>query len=166
MLKPPQSTTSKPIGAYNLFELMNLMQMPDEQKDQYLLDANTLIWQGFLLEKLPGMITRDQYADLQNQLNAGKTFDDVMDWLLQLAPNFTYLLAEFASESKEKLIQRHFSSEIEHMTKLLSEELAVEHKHKLEVQLSTYKTALRLSLQQKWADIIELWNDASKQSAS
>ena len=71
-------------------------------------------------------------------------------------------LAEYASESKEKLIQRHFSSEIEHMNELLSEEITMENKHKLEVQLSTYKTALRLALQQKWADIIELWKDLAK----
>ncbi len=157
MIKPPQIAVTSSIGEYDLFELMNLSKMPQSQKDTYLLDANALIWQGFLMEKLPHLLTQQQYQQLQQQLNDGKTLEEILAWLLELVPNFTYLLAEFTRDAKATLVEKQFQSEILSLEKMLSTELTEQNYQKIKISLSNYKTALRLAVQQEWRQIIELW---------
>lgn len=131
----------KEIDFYDIFELMGLSKMSDENKNNMLYDMNLIVWNEFLFTRIEKLLTEEQLNMLKKMIDDNKEISEVITFITSIVPNFNNLLSEYTREHKIKFIKQHFSLRIEDLNKSLDLTENKEEIDKINLRIKNYKQA-------------------------
>ncbi len=146
------------IDNYDIIDLMGLSELNEDQRVIMLTEMNTLIWDSFLSERLRYLLTSEQIEQVKHRIEEGSGVEDVLKAILEYAPNFNNLLAEFTRTAKIEMITKHHADEIkenDRLMELTKEETSKTHLHK---QREKHIKALEFIRREEWDKVLETFH--------
>lgn len=148
--EPPAKpeTDSEELKAQNIFEMLGLEKISDEEKNQFLDDLESMIWDDFVAHDLELLLTSEEYAGAreilgkQNQ-NETQQKEDLIAYLEKLIPDLDEVLYDKALELKSEM---------------MGERLAKMKENADAVVLAKIKEAESLISQNRWKSAVSLLN--------
>ncbi len=130
----------------NIFDMLGLDQISDEEKNQFLDELEQLIWNDFVEKDLPLLLTSAEHeeakkiiADPQKQGDAGK--EALLNYLSSLIPDLEDILYQKALELKAEM----FSERVKRMNTDVDEAMSAKLKEvESLVAQNRYKSAVKL----------------------
>jgi len=102
------------LKAQNIFEMLGLMSIADSEKDQFLDELETVIWDDFVMHDLELVLTSEEYAgalkilDAEDQKNNEKK-ENLIVYLEKILPNLDEILYDKALELKSEMMAERLS---------------------------------------------------------
>jgi len=142
---------SEELKAQNIFEMLGLMNIRDEEKNQFLDDLESMIWDDFVAHDLELLLTSEEYAgareilDKKDQDEAQRK-ENLIAYLEKLVPDLDEVLYDKALELKSEMMG-------ERLVKMKdSTDLTI---------LAKIKEAEALISQNRWKSAVSLLNQLS-----
>lgn len=142
---------SEELKSQNIFEMLGLMNISDSEKNQFLDELETMIWDDFIFHDLELLLTSEEYAEARDILdNKDKKEDEKKEALIiyleKLIPDLDEVLYEKALELKSEM---------------MGERLAKMKEGVDETVLAKVKEAESLISQNRWRSAASLLNQLS-----
>ncbi|HPS40405.1 MAG TPA: hypothetical protein PLQ50_00150 [Candidatus Woesebacteria bacterium] len=102
------------LKAQNIFEMLGLTSIADSEKDQFLDELETVIWDDFVMHDLELVLTSEEYAgalkilDAEDQKNNEKK-ENLIVYLEKILPNLDEILYDKALELKSEMMAERLS---------------------------------------------------------
>lgn len=141
-------TNSEELKAQNIFEMLGLMNISDQEKNQFLDDLESMIWDDFVAHDLELLLTSEEYSGARQILDdkskeAAQQKEDLIIYLEKLIPDLDEVLYDKALELKSEM---------------MGERLAKMKEAADETKLASIKEAEDLISQNHWKSAISLLN--------
>lgn len=142
------TTNSEELKAQNIFEMLGLMHISDEEKNQFLDDLESMIWDDFVAHDLELLLTSEEYAGVSQILDdkskeAVQQKEDLLVYLEKLVPDLDEVLYDKALELKSEM---------------MGERLVKMKETANETVLASIKQAEDLISQNRWKSAVSLLN--------
>lgn len=153
LFKKTGATTS--ILAYDLFLLLGIKNMTDEQKEKYLGSVEKLILEYFLQEKVGRTLKPEQLQELMNKYppTDEKNVEAMIQAIGEMLPNASDLFVDASLEVKARLVRDQYATIIKTYEKMLAESTSANIRNELTKKISASKKLLSLANEQRWAEI-------------
>lgn len=135
------------IDTFDIFELMGLNNLSNQDKTDFLSQIESNIWSEFLILRLTKILTEAQLTEVNKLIEQNQDLKVITNYIEFQAPNFRTLLFEYAREEKTNIIKKHFEE-------LLRQPENLRGKGK---ETKKLQAALSLLDQEKWNDLKNLW---------
>ena len=143
-------SNSEELKAQNIFEMLGLMNISDEEKNQFLDDLESMIWDDFVAHDLELLLTSEEYA------GARQILDDASKELAQQKEDLIVYLEKLVPDLDEVL----YDKALELKSEMMGERLAKMKEAVDEAVLATVKEAEDLISQNRWKSAVSLLNAA------
>lgn len=105
-----EAANTEGLEAQNIFDMLNLSQLSDQEKDSFLNDLEKLIWDNFITIDLPLLLTAEEKAEADRLMSeVGKSEDEQKEALLvyldKLVPNLEQVMYQKAITLKKELFE-------------------------------------------------------------
>lgn len=142
---------SEELKAQNIFEMLGLEKISDEEKNQFLDDLEAMIWDDFVAHDLELLLTSEEYAGAREildkkDLGEEQQKEDLIAYLEKLVPDLDEVLYDKALELKSEM---------------MGERLAKMKENADQTVLAKIKEAEDLISQNHWKSAVSLLNQLS-----
>ncbi len=108
------NSDSEDLKSQNIFEMLGLSQISDEEKNQFLDELEMMIWDDFVMHDLELLLTSEEYGQARQLLDdASKSEDErkeaLVIFLEKLIPDLDEVLYEKALELKSEMMAERLS---------------------------------------------------------
>lgn len=145
---PDLGANPEELKAQNIFEMLGLANISDEEKNQFLDDLESMIWDDFVTHDLELLLTSEEYAGARQILDdqskeEAQRKEDLIAYLEKLVPDLDEVLYDKALELKSEM---------------MGERLAKMKEAADEAVLARIKEAESLISQNRWKSAVSLLN--------
>ncbi len=147
------ATTS--ILAYDIFLLLGISNISDEQKEKYLSTLEKVILQYFLQEKIGDALSKEQLEELMRKYppEDEKNVEAMMEAIGAMLPDASDLMVDAMIEVKARAIRDQYETSIKMYEKLLSEAKSQNIRDELQNKIEESKKRLELANGNKWSEL-------------
>lgn len=97
------------LRAQNIFEMLGLMKMTDDEKNQFLDELEAMIWDDFVIHDLELLLTSEEYVGARKIIDDGSQKDEekkenLIVYLEKLIPDLDEVLYDKALELKSEMM--------------------------------------------------------------
>lgn len=107
------SDESEELRAQNIFEMLGLANISDEEKNQFLDELESMIWDDFVVHDLELLLTSEEYVKAREILDSAsdetKKKEDLIVYLEGIVPDLDEVLYEKALELKSEMMGERLS---------------------------------------------------------
>lgn len=107
------SEESEELRAQNIFEMLGLANISDEEKNQFLDELESMIWDDFVVHDLELLLTSEEYAKAREVLDSSsdenQKKEDLIVYLEKIVPDLDEVLYEKALELKSEMMGERLS---------------------------------------------------------
>lgn len=107
------SEESEELRAQNIFEMLGLAKISDEEKNQFLDELESMIWDDFVVHDLELLLTSEEYAKAREVLDSSsdenQKKEDLIVYLEKIVPDLDEVLYEKALELKSEMMGERLS---------------------------------------------------------
>ena len=114
--KEPSSASteeSEELRAQNIFEMLGLADISNEEKNQFLDELESMIWDDFIVHDLELLLTSEEYAKAREILDSSsdenQKKEDLIVYLEKIVPDLDEVLYEKALELKSEMMGERLS---------------------------------------------------------
>lgn len=148
---PNSTADAEELKAQNIFEMLGLANIEDEEKNKFLDDLESMIWDDFIFHDLELLLTSEEYAGARQILDdkskgEEQQKEDLIAYLEKLVPDLDEVLYDKALELKSEM---------------MGERLAKMKEDADEAALAEIKKAEGLISQNHWKSAVTLLNQLS-----
>lgn len=148
---PNPTADTEELKAQNIFEMLGLANIEDEEKNKFLDDLESMIWDDFIFHDLELLLTSEEYAGARQILDdkskgEEQQKEDLIAYLEKLVPDLDEVLYDKALELKSEM---------------MGERLAKMKEDADEAALTEIKKAEGLISQNRWKSAVTLLNQLS-----
>lgn len=108
-----EEPTAEELKAQNIFEMLGLTKISDEEKNQFLDELESMIWDDFVVHDLELLLTSEEYAGAREILDKPDQDDEKKEALIayldKLIPDLDEVLYEKALELKSEMLAERLS---------------------------------------------------------
>ena len=145
------SADSEELKAQNIFDMLGLMSIEDEEKNQFLNELESMIWDDFVTHDLELLLTSEEYAGAREILDAkvqseAQQKENLIAYLEKLIPDLDEVLYDKALELKSEM---------------MGERLAKMKESADGITLAKIKEVEGLISQNRWKSAVSLLNQLS-----
>jgi len=146
-----KNSNDEELKTQNIFEMLGLMHIADAEKDKFLDELETVIWDDFVMHDLELVLTSVEYADARRILDAedkkaDEKKEELIIYLEKILPDLDEILYDKALELKSEM---------------MGERLSQMKKNADEATLAKIKEVEDLISQNKWKSASLLLNQLS-----
>jgi hypothetical protein len=104
-----EKTDSEELKAQNIFDMLGLMNIEDEEKNQFLDELEAMIWDDFVTHDLELLLTSEEYAGAREILDTkvqseAQQKENLIVYLEKLVPDLDEVLYDKALELKSEMM--------------------------------------------------------------
>jgi translation elongation factor EF-G len=116
--------TSNSILTQDLFELLGLTKLPEQEKDKFLDTINSLSLQYFFQEKIGDKLNEQQQEEVMTKYSGSddKTIQAMLEYIVELIPEAAELYLDAVKETKARFIKDEFEDQKTKLQQKLDEE--------------------------------------------
>lgn len=107
------SDESEELRAQNIFEMLGLAKISDEEKNQFLDELESMIWDDFIVHDLELLLTSEEYVKAREILDSAsdenQKKEDLIVYLEKIIPDLDEVLYEKALELKSEMMGERLS---------------------------------------------------------
>ncbi|AKM81771.1 MAG: hypothetical protein UT13_C0001G0812 [Candidatus Pacebacteria bacterium GW2011_GWF2_38_9] len=108
-----EEPTAEELKSQNIFEMLGLTKISDEEKNQFLDELESMIWDDFVVHDLELLLTSEEYAGAREILDKPDQDDEKKEALIayldKLIPDLDEVLYEKALELKSEMLAERLS---------------------------------------------------------
>jgi hypothetical protein len=108
-----EEPVAEELKAQNIFEMLGLAKISDEEKNQFLDELESMIWDDFVVHDLELLLTSEEYAGAREILDKPNQDDEKKEALIayldKLIPDLDEVLYEKALELKSEMLAERLS---------------------------------------------------------
>ena len=111
---PPATPISEALEDQNIFDLLGLTDVPDNEKEKFLDELQQVIWEDFLENDVELLLTQDElieFKKIQDQAtkNDEQKQIEMIDYLQKLVPDLEDIMLDKALELKSEMMKDRVS---------------------------------------------------------
>lgn len=144
------------LDSYNIFALMGLNNISDDEKRRLLLDMNEVVWSEFLLTRLDKILTAEQLQEVQRKVEQKQDTEEIIKFIQSKVPSFEQLLLEYSRSAKVGIIKKHYDDVIEDTKQAIPVSQPDGVQNKLSEKLEKYTKAKKLLENSQWPELNSL----------
>ena len=140
----------------DIFQLIGLQDLPDEEKAKYLDQMTQLIIEYFLGEKIQTQLTEAQLEALMKKypMDSEENAQALMEELMESMPDSAELYVQAMLEIKAQLITSHYTTKLQAVSELAEEEKDPKKKEFYQTEAAKFQKNLEYIQEGNWALIL------------